>query len=203
MSSQAYTPGLKRKAATIVQKSRILPISGEVLVKEGDKVSAETNVARTFIAGPVQQLDVAGMLGVDPWDVSKFMLKKKGEPVTRNEMIAAYSGFFNLIKKEVRSPIDGTVESISDVTGSVYLREPSIPQEIKAFIPGKIVKVLPREGAIVETTAAHIQGIFGIGGEVQGELELIVGSPDDVLSAKEVDSNCVGKVLVGGGISDW
>ena len=37
--AMAYTPGLKRKASTVITKTRKLPIKGEVLVKEGERIS--------------------------------------------------------------------------------------------------------------------------------------------------------------------
>ncbi|GAF91003.1 unnamed protein product, partial [marine sediment metagenome] len=76
-----------------------------------------------------------------------------------------------------------------------------IPVEIEAYIPGKVVKVLPREGAVIETNAALIQGIFGIGGETHGKIKMVVDSPDEKLTADLITSEDKGAVLIGGSLA--
>jgi len=200
MSSQAYTPGLKRKAATPVQKTRKLPIPGSVLVKKGVVVKADDVLARTFIPGKVHVVNVAGLLGIDVWDTSKHMLKNEVEKVEEKEPIAMSQSFFGIFKKYVYAPATGIIERVSDLTGQVILREPPVPIEVDAYIPGKIVKVISKEGAVVETPAAFIQGIFGIGGERKGELKMIAKSPDEILTADKILPEHNGKILIGGSL---
>jgi hypothetical protein len=197
MSSQAYTPGLKRKTATIVQQTRRLPISGDVLVKKGDNVEAETIVARTFIPGNVHVVNVVGLLAIDACETSRYMLKKEGEKVKENEPLAMIKSFFSLSKRYAYSPVEGFVERISDVTGQVLIRENPVPLEIDAYIPGRVVEVLPNEGAVIETPATFIQGIFGVGGEKMGQL-MTVASHDELLTAEKIKPECKAKILVGG-----
>lgn len=198
--AHAYTPGLKVKRFTIVSKTRRLPIQGEVVVKEGDTVRHDQVVAKTQVPGEVHLINVANALGIDPEETSQFMLKKLKDPVAKDEIIAKRSSFFGLFKSFVKSPTDGTVELISDVTGQIALREAYIPVEITAYIPGKVVQVMPREGVTIRTAAALVQGIFGIGGEVHAELKMIAKSPEEVLAGDVIDSSCAGKVLVGGSL---
>ena len=56
--AHAYTPGLKVSRYTIIRKDRRLPLKGEVLVEEGQKVKAEDIVARTQIPGNVVLINV-------------------------------------------------------------------------------------------------------------------------------------------------
>ena len=196
--AHAYTPGLKVKRAMTVDKTRRLPILGEVLVNLGDTVEHETITARTEISGNPEIVKTSMLLGVEPEDLPRYMLKKVGDNVDEGENLAYYSAFFGLIKKAVASPIDGTVESVSDVTGQVILRGKPIPVEIDSYIPGKVVEILPREGVVVETNAAFIQGIFGIGGESQGRIRMAVGSPGDELTEDLIRPEDKGAVLVGG-----
>lgn len=200
MSSQAYTPGLKRKAATIVRKMRRLPIRGEVLVKKGDNVKADTIVARTFIPGDVHVVNISGLLGIDAWETSKYMLKKEGEGVKEEEPLAMVKSFFGLFKRYAFAPASGTIERISDLTGQVLIRECPVPLEVDAYIPGKVIETLQSEGATIETPAALIQGIFGIGGERKGRLMMIAETPNEVLTAKQVKSECSGRILFGGAL---
>ena len=196
--AHAYTPGLKVKRATTVSKTRRLPIFGEVLVGEGDTVDHGTIAARTEISGNPEIVKTSMRLGVEPEDLPRYMLKKLGDSVEEGERLAFYSAFWGLIKKEVTSPLSGTIESVSDVTGQVIIRGAPIPVEVDSYIPGKVVRVLPREGAVIETNAAFIQGIFGIGGESHGKIKMAVESPDGELTEALVGPGDKGAVLIGG-----
>lgn len=198
--SQAYTPGLKRKEWCILRKSRILPIPGEVCVKKGDQVSLKTTVARTKIPGDSYMVKVASILGVDAEEIDSYMVKKIGEEVRKDETIARYKALFGMINTVCASPVEGSIESISAVTGQVIVREPPTLIEMDAYIPGTIVDILPNEGVTIETPAALIQGSFGIGGETHGELLIISKTPADVLTDDLVPSGCEGKILVGGSL---
>ena len=198
--AHAYTPGLKVKRALIIEKLRRLPIPGEVLHKVGDKVNYDTKVARTEISGEPEIVKVAMVLGVEAEDMHRFMLKKVGDKVKEGENIAFYSALFGLIKKNVSSPKDGVIESVSEVTGQVIIRGQPIPIEVEAYLPGTIVNVIPREGAVVQTHGAFIQGIFGIGGEVHGEIKVIVSNNDEMVSPEKIGPDCKGKVLIGGSL---
>ena len=198
--AHAYTPGLKVKRFTIVSKTRRLPIHGEVLVKEGDTVAHDQVVARTQVPGEVQLINAANALGVDPEEIVQFMLKGLKEPVAKDEVFAKRSSFFGLFKSFVKSPVEGTIELVSEITGQVAIREAYIPVEITAYIPGKVVQVMPREGVTIRTPAALVQGIFGVGGEAHAELKMVAKSPDEVLTPDKIDSSHSGKVLVGGSL---
>jgi hypothetical protein len=198
--AHAYTPGLKVKRAITVEKLRRLPIPGEVLHNIGEKVNYDTKVARTEISGEPEIVKVAMILGVEAEDMSRFMLKKIGDKVKEGENIAFYSALFGMIKKHVPSPRDGTIESISEVTGQVIVRGSPIPIEVDAYLPGTIVNVVPREGAVVQTHGAFIQGIFGIGGEVHGEIKKVASSNEEVVTPEKIGPDCKGKVLIGGSL---
>ncbi len=198
--AHAYTPGLKVKKAMKVDKMRRLPILGEVFPKVGDKVGHDEIVAKTEISGDPEIVKVAMLLGLEPEDLPRFMKKNLGDTVEKGEQIAFYSALFGLIKKNVESPIDGTVESISEITGQVILRGAPIPVEVDAYIPGTVVEVMPREGAVIETNAAFIQGIFGIGGETHGDIHVIVDDNTQVVDTDMIKPEHKGKVLIGGSL---
>ena len=196
----AYTPGLKVTSCTYVKKERLLPIRGEVLVKEGDKVDFNSVVARAYVEGSPVIVKVAEMLGLEPDEVQHYMLKKVGDKVRKGEVIAAFRALFGLIKKEVRSPIDGYIDYISSSTGHVVVKEEPKPIEVKAYIRGRVLKVLPKEGAIVGTPAAFVQGIFGLSGERNGEIAVAVSSREEVLTPDKITEEHSGKIIVGGSL---
>jgi hypothetical protein len=196
--THAYTPGLEIKKSTTIRKLRQLPIKGSTTVAVGDIVDYSDIIAKTDLPGTPYTVQAADMLKCDPDEVAHFMKKKIGDPIKKDEVIAQFIGFFGLIKQFVRSPVDGHVESLSDISGQIIIRDNPIPVEIKAYIPGKIIQVIPDEGAIIETKAAFIQGIFGVGGETHGEIMFAVKSPEDVLTVDGITPNQKGKIIVGG-----
>ncbi|MFH0849036.1 MAG: hypothetical protein V1857_05995, partial [archaeon] len=198
--AHAYTPGLKVKRQTIVTKTRRLPILGEVLVKQGDIVRHDQVVAKAQVPGEVHLINVANLMTVDPTDVSYCMKKKLGDAVKKDEIIAMKQSFFGLFKSFVTSPCDGTIELISDITGQVAIRRPSLPVEVTAYVPGKVVQVMEKEGVVIQTPAALIQGIFGVGGEIHGELCMVAKSSDDVLTTEQITADCKDKILIGGAL---
>ena len=200
--AHAYTPGLKISAQTIVRSERRLPLMGDVLVEVGNQVSAEDIVAQTDLPGNVQMIHAANLMGTSPSSVGRFMLKKVGDPVEQEEIIAQSNGLFGLFKSEVKSPVSGTIENISDVTGQVVIREPSTPVQTWGYIDGQVIEVMENEGAVIETWGTLIQGIFGIGGETVGQLQTIVSSPNQPLTPELIQTDHEGQILVGGSTVD-
>jgi hypothetical protein len=196
--AHAYTPGLKVLHETRVRKERRLPLKGEVTVEKGVKVAPDDVVARTDLPGNVQMVNVANLLNVDPGDVREVMLLREGDPIEKGGMIAETKGLFGLFKSNVESPVDGSIEAISTVTGQVILREMPIPVEIDAYMSGEVAEVIPEEGVMIETNAAFIQGIFGIGGESRGELVILSLNRDDGITADQIMADLKDKIVVGG-----
>ncbi len=194
----AYTPGLKVTERTTIRKRRRLPIRGEVVVKQGAMVQPGDVVARTELPGDVFPVNVANQLGLEPREIGMAMLKEKGDVIAAGEKIAESKSFFGLFRSEVTAPIEGTVENVSNVTGQVILRGRPLPVEVNAYIPGQIVEVEEGEGVTVEASVGFIQGIFGVGGETDGELALAVKGPNDVLDEAGIVEEFRGKVIVAG-----
>lgn len=196
--AHAYTPGLRVTEKTHIIKTRRLPLKGQVVAKKGDAVHAETVVARTDLPGNVQPIKAASILGVHQADLLEVMAKKEGDRVAKDEVMATSKSFFGLFKSQLKSPCDGTVESISAITGQVIVREPPIPVEVDAYIDGMVTEVLPGEGVVVEAEGAFLQGIFGVGGETTGLLDQAVTDPADELGPDRLKPEHKGKVVVGG-----
>ncbi len=198
--AHAYTPGLKVTEGMTIQKERRLPLEGEVLVEAGAAVQAEDVVAKADLPGNVQLLNVANLLSVPAEEITEYMLKPVGEPIAKDEILATTKGLFGLFKSQARSPIDGTIEAVSDVTGQVILREPPVPVEVKAYTDGTVTEIALNEGVTVETYGTYIQGIFGVGGETIGSLTVAVSSPSDGLTAERILPEHRDHILVGGSL---
>ena len=196
--AHAYTPGLKVLENTSVEKERRLPLKGEVLVDKGTDVSPEKIVARTHLPGNVQMVNVANLLNVDAQDVPGFMLIDIGKNVSKDDLLAETKGLFGLFKSEVKSPVDGVVESVSNVTGQVVIREAPVPVEVDAYMNGNVSEIMDKEGVVITSNAVFIQGIFGMGGENRGNLRVLVNDREDELNEDMITAGMKGSVIVGG-----
>ncbi|QDT37188.1 hypothetical protein [Stratiformator vulcanicus] len=196
--SVAYTPGLRVDARTRLRLRRLLPLKGEVLVAVGDHVEAMTVVARTSMPGDVIPINVSNALSIPAAEVPSVMLVSIDDHVNEGDVVAHSDGLFGLFPSTYRSKTDGVVESISEVTGQVILRGKPRAVEVKAFLAGEVIAIEPEEGAEIEAEVSLVQGIFGIGGEAFGEIATATSSPDDDLTAKRIEPQHQGKVVVGG-----
>jgi len=196
--AQAYTPGLKVTERMLLRRRRTLPIRGEVLVGTGDKVAARDVVAQTLLPGPITPVNVANILSIPPGDLPSAMLKTQGDKIAAGELLARSSGMFGWFKKDCPSPAAGAVETISGVTGQVMLRGDPLPVQLRAFLAGTVVEVVAEEGVTVEAEGTFVQGIFGIGGEAFGPIEIACKQPDEKLAGDLITDKMRNAVVVGG-----
>lgn len=196
--AHAYTPGLRVTRHAVIQKERRLPLKGEVVVALGAEVRRNQVVARTELPGDVATLNIVNRLGISPQELLGFMLKKEGEPVVEGEPLAETRPLIKWFKTTVDSPVSGTVESISQVTGQVILRKAPRPVEVLAYVDGIVEEVIAQEGVRIAARGAYIQGIFGVGGECWGALYLAVDDPD--AEVRVIGPEAKGKIAVVGSL---
>ena len=201
--SKSYTPGLKVLKNSKVIKDRLLPLKGEVHSELNDSVNSDTVVASTKIPGNVQMLNMVNKLNIDASQISDYMLVNLNENIKKDQIIAKNQGFFGMFKSEVKSPIDGKISSISNVTGQVVISEEPIPVEIDAYIPGKIENIYNEEGVRVNSNGTFIQGIIGIGGEKQGIIKFLVDNPKQRIDSSYINSDLKDLIIVSGSFIDY
>lgn len=198
--AHAYTPGLKIKRILRIRKLRRLPIPGEVLVKVGDEVDFMTPVAEAMIPGEPHVVNAVAQLGVEQRALEEYLKVKVGDKVKEGQDLAGFNALFGLWKNWVKSPVDGVVETISTVSGQIIIREEPVPVTVDSFIKGRVTEIMADEGAYIETDAAYIQGIFGVGGEAHGEIKIISEDVAEPITDAHITEDCRGKILVGGSI---
>ncbi len=196
--AKAYTPGLKVTNRIRHRARRVLPIHGDVLVKVGQQVNARDVVAQTFMPGDITPINLANQLSMPPQDVPECMLKKEGERIAIGEALARTKGIFGMFKNEYKSKVEGTIESISPVTGQVIIRGAPIPVQVLAYLTGAVVEVLPNEGVIIENEVTFVQGIFGVGGEAFGKIRMACKTPDQELTDDLIHADMKDCIIIGG-----
>jgi hypothetical protein len=196
--AHAYTPGLRVTDRAVLLRERRLPLKGTVLARVGERVAAEQVVARCELPGNVQTINLAARLALEPARVPASLLLPVGSTVRQGDPIASGRSLFGLVKNTITAPSDGSIESVSGVSGQLIFREPPIPVEVTAYVEGRVRDVLSGEGVVVETEAAFLQGIFGVGGETWGEITPVVAHPGEDLTVTHLRPEHRGKIVVGG-----
>ncbi len=144
LSSPTLTSENDRVKLGPIRLPRELAIPGQVFVKQGDRVSPNTLVARSIreFLRPFF-LTVAQALGVEPDDAPGFMVKKIGDEIEQGEIIAKKPRR-RFIPKVYRSPVDGRIEKFIP-GGIVVVREkPELAREFVTVDAAKKIGVKPK-----------------------------------------------------------
>ena len=200
--SKSYTPGLKVLKDTNIKKERLLPLKGNLHVEINEYVESDTIVASTEIPGNVHMINIANELNIDVDQVEICMNVKINDNVSKNQIIAESKGIFGFFKSEIKSPIDGTIINISNITGQIVISEKPLPINIDAYIPGKIKDVYEEEGVLIDSKGTFIQGIIGIGGEKQGQIKVLVNHPSEKITISDISSDLKDTIIVCGSYID-
>ena len=118
--------------------------------------------------------------------------------IAEGDLLAETKGLFGLFKSEVKCPVNGVLESVSEVTGQIVIREAPIPVEVDAYMNGNVSDVMNEEGVVITSNAVFIQGIFGMGGENRGDLHVLVENREDELNESLITSDMKNCIIVGG-----
>jgi hypothetical protein len=189
---------LAPRPRVILRRLRLLPTDGEVLLEVGDRVLADTVVARARGQGAMVTVNVASALDLRPGEVAAAMVRAVGDQVSVGEIIARTRGLWGWLGSVCRAPVGGTVAAVSRHTGQVLIERPAAPLEVRAYLPGIVAEVVPGRGVAVTGWGALVPGVFGVGGECAGELVLAVRRPGAVLTGELVGADHAGQILVAG-----
>jgi transcription antitermination factor NusG len=181
---------------TKIRRERVLPVPGKVLVRTGQKVTATDVIAEAHLSSSHVLLDVAGMLGVSPDQADKVLRVSPNQVIGEGDILAGPVG---LIPRMVRAPQPGRVIYCSN--GQILFELEAQPFQLRAGMEGVIKGLIAERGAIIETTGALIQGVWGNGNVDQGTLLVATPNPKDELLPEMVDASMRGMVLLAGHVT--
>ncbi|MFQ6015841.1 MAG: hypothetical protein ACE5NP_10400 [Anaerolineae bacterium] len=190
-----YQPLTRVSPHTTIRRERLLPIPGEVLVKIGDRVEPVDPVAQTSLPAGLRVVNAARVLGVAPGKVPQHLLKEVGETVEAKEPLIFKRWLFGLYRRTYGSPVSGTLVAVEE--GELLLERAAVPFELSACLKGMVINIMPRFGAVIETTGALIQGIWGTDKEAWGVIRLLTEEPNQPLSPDLIDVGCHGTIIMG------
>jgi len=197
---QGYAPGLRVTEQALVTRRRHLPLPGTIHVSVGDTVTADVLVASTELPGNVFNINVANELSCQPEEVMEHLLVTEGDEVQVGQIIGESRAFWGIFHSIARSTVSGTIETVSQITGQVLIRGEPIRVQMDAYVNGTVLEIEGHEAVTVQTRAAMVQGILGVGGEAHGELKMVAAAAGQRLAADMIDDTCAGKILVGGSL---
>lgn len=182
---------------TTIRRERILPVPGRVVVRKGQKVVSTDVIAEARLHPEHLLLDIARGLGLPEEDADQHLHCKAGAQVAEGDVLAGPVGF---TKRVVRSPRNGKV--IVAGSGQVMLQLDSPPDELRAGIPGVVTALVDERGAVIETTGALIQGVWGNGRVDYGLMNVLLRNPEETLTPDRLDVSMRGSVVLGGYCDD-
>jgi hypothetical protein len=179
-------------SATVAQIQRRLPARGEISARVGSRVEPDDAIGQALQVPPAQFIDVAGALGIEPQDVPRRIRKRIGERVMAQQPIAKRGS------RKAIAPATGTISAIDGETGFVVLAPEPATTTISAGVRGYVADADPGRGATIETAAAVVQGVFGIGGEQFGVLRLLVTDRGDMITPEMINAQSAYAIIIGG-----
>lgn len=182
-------------AGAMARIERRLPHPGEVLVRAGQRVEPEEIVARALVPGTPQIVNLARALMVAPSRIERAMRREVGNKVAQGEVLASTGA---LGGRKCLAPLSGVIAAVDSETGYVRIVPDPEVVELQATVRGIVMEVLPYEGVRIETPAAQVYGVFGMGHERAGVLRLLVTDPSEPILPEMVDARSAYAIIIGG-----
>ncbi|MEO8285463.1 MAG: hypothetical protein ABI670_03390 [Chloroflexota bacterium] len=179
----------------LVRRERRLPVPGEVMVKAGQRVEPTDVIAQSMLTSEPVRIDIAADLDMSPQATAKRLQVSTGARVEQGSVLAQRAGTGS---RASRSPVAGTFTGYDQATGTGVIAIAPEPVSVRAHLKGIVADLIPYYGAILETPATLVRGIFGIGGEQHGVLKVAVPSGDEPLTPGVIDARVAYAIVLGG-----
>jgi hypothetical protein len=174
---------------------RRLPHPGEVLVRAGQRVEPEATVARAYLPGTPQIVNLARALMIAPSLVERAMVREVGNKVAQGEVLARSSRVGGRV---CLAPVSGVIVALDSETGYVTISPDPAEYALPATVRGLVMEVIPGLGVRIETPAAQVYGAFGFGEERSGVLQLLVTDPSEVILPEMITAKSAYAITIGG-----
>jgi len=176
---------------TVIRRERLLPVSGKVLVRAQQKVVATDVIAEANLKSDYLMLDIARGLGMPVERAERFIHCKVGDQLSEGDVVAGPVG---LAHRLIRSPRNGKTVLIGN--GQVLLELSGSPFRIKAGISGTVTELIADRGAVIETTGALIQGVWGNGGVESGTMIILKQASNQIFVMSDIDISSRGSIVL-------
>lgn len=180
---------------TRMQRQRVLPIPGEVMVTAGTRVDGIEIIARANAVEHLRPIPLARYMRLNETTLQKHLLKLPGEYVQSRDIVASKPEYLGTLRRIYRAPGNGRFASLQGTWVTFDMSDE--PFRLRALYRGTVVSVLPRRGVVIEVVGAMAQGAWGIG-EADGVLKPMVETANAVLMEEKIDLGVRGAVMLAG-----
>ncbi len=185
----------------IARVSRFLSGSGKFNVAIGQEVTPDEVIGKAVISSGYRTINVARLLEVSPSTVGKYLQKKIGQNVYKDELLALKKEGFLKAKKIITSPTDGILDFINPQTGEIKMSLLPKKIDLPAGVFGIIESVDNTRNLIfIRTQITRIYGVFGSGRVRDGILH-VLDRKNDLIDANSVSDKYVDRILVSRGLT--
>lgn len=193
-----YYPTYRPMVSPLTLETQVLelPLAGEVLVRMGNRVEPDEVVARTLVPARGQRFAVARALGISEKELPACLVLEDGAVVGVGQVVARLG---RLRQRFWRAPIAGVLSTAEAERGYLVLTPEARSFELRAPIKGFVAAVEPFRAVTLQTPAAVVQGVFGLGGAQHGVLRMAVTAAEDELLPEMIDARCALAIVIGGG----
>jgi hypothetical protein len=175
-----------------IRRSRLLPAAGTIVTGVGQKVTPNQTVARAHKNDRFHILPVADFLKIPAADVAALL---DLEPGTRIQQ-----GMRLLEKKRAlgrglvyESPVDGELFGVSN--GRLIIRQTGDIVELRALLPGRVIKTIINRGVVIESFGALIQAVWSTPEETIGTIKVLTHTPDGFIFPEQLTPKLTGKIV--------
>ena len=180
-----------------IQRKRLLPTPGTIVIGVGQKVTPNQTVARTNQNTQFEILSLSDLLGISPTEVENSLTIQLGSRITQGMVILEKKGILGR-SLSYESPHDGELFGINN--GRIIIKQSGDIYEMRAQLPGRVVKTIPEQGIILETFGSLIQAVWSTPGEAHGKLKVLAHTPDGFIFPEQLTSELTGQILAIGHI---
>lgn len=179
---------------TQIQRSRLLPAAGNILVRVGQKVSATDVIAETYRFHNHTLVDVGKALQPSADErVEDFIQVKAGDTIEAGDVIAMKKGMF---RKVIRAQQAGTIFSVTG--GQIWIELPGVRMELRAGYSGIINEIVSDRGVVITLNGALIQAAWGNGKIEESRIVYYAQSEDEVLLPETINLAYRGGIMLCG-----
>ena len=90
-------PSLQISPLTTIRRQRVLPVPGQVLVRQGQPVEVKTPIAEAIVEPKHILLDIAKALRVSSQKADELLQREAGEKVERDDLLAGPVGLMRRV----------------------------------------------------------------------------------------------------------
>jgi hypothetical protein len=186
---------------SVIHVRRYLPQDQvKIFVQERQEVSPADIIGEGQVTAGFRTIYLANELNVSPKEAVKFLKRPLGQKIFQGELLAAKEGVLGFGKKILTSPADGIIDYYDDNKGSLRIKLLPKVTKLASGVYGIIDQVNPETGEVVIRTLANtVYGVIGSGHSREGILK-VVGSPDTLISSKQITGEMKEEILVGGSL---